>query len=181
MTYYFGVPPEYANDIPAANQTLAFEIYGKREDLYTTHFNSVPMGGFLKATAPTMTTGLDLTHFEDAEGSFLDKPGDKRECAVIYDSKIKCHAGKRDVVLKRLSALAKELEAKLDDTWTFMVLKSLDNDTDVRIFQRYGTWKGLEEQESFKPRIDAFFASKEDIAAMEGRAFVPNGKGWLHR
>lgn len=175
------MPPEYANNISASNQTLAFEIYGKRKDLYSTHFNSPAMGKFLKATPPTMITGLDLTHYEDVAGSFLDKPGDRRECAVIYDSKIRCHNERREAVLEKLSELAKAVESQLEDTWTFMVLKSLDNDTDIRIFQRYGTWKGLEEQERFGPRLDTFFGSKHDIASMESRAFVPNGKGWLHR
>lgn len=181
LTYYFGVPPEYADNISASNQMLAFEVYGKREDLYETHFHSEAMGKFLKEIPPTMTTGLDLTHYEDVSGSFLDKPGDSREAAVIYDSRIKCHPGKRETVLQRLSDLARKVESDLDDTWTFMVLKSLDNDHEVRVFQRYGTWKALEELENYEPRLKAFFDSKEDIASLEGRAFVPNKKGWLHR
>ena len=160
---------------------LAFEIYGKREHLYEIHFHSSVMGEFLKKIPPTMTTGLDLTHYEDVAGSFLDKPGDRRECAVMYDSRIKCNAGKRDAVLQKLSTLAVQIEADLNDCWTFMVLKSLDNEHEVRIFQRYGTWKGLDIQENFEPRLSALFECKNEIASMEGRAFVPNRKGWLHR
>ncbi|KAI1611654.1 hypothetical protein EDD36DRAFT_489806 [Exophiala viscosa] len=181
LTYYFGVPPEYAGNMSASNQMLAFEMYGKREDLYKTHFHSEAMGNFLKKIPPTMTTGLDLTHYEDVDGSFLDKPGDSREAAVIYDSRIKCHPGRREVVVQRLSALARSIELHLEDTWTFMVLKSLDNDHEVRVFQRSGTWEGAEELESYEPRLKTILDSKDEIASLEGRAFVPNKKGWLHR
>jgi hypothetical protein len=31
MSYYFGIPMEYANNISATTMMLAFEVYGKRE------------------------------------------------------------------------------------------------------------------------------------------------------
>ncbi|KAK5400853.1 hypothetical protein LTR06_011164 [Exophiala xenobiotica] len=181
LTYYFGVPPEYAGNMSVSNQMPPFEVYGKREDLYETHFSSKAMGSFLKKIPPTMTTGLDLTHYEDVDGSFLDKPGDGREAAVIYDSRIKCHPRKREAVVQRLSALSRKFESDWTIRGHFMVLKSLDTDHEVRLFQRYGTWKPLEEQETYGPRLNAFFDSKEEIASLEGRAFVPNKEGWLHR
>jgi hypothetical protein len=60
---------------------LAFEQYRVRDDLYKIHFSSSAMGVFLSKIPPTMTTGLDLTHYEDTAG-FLDKPGDMTECGV---------------------------------------------------------------------------------------------------
>lgn len=160
---------------------LSFEIYANREALYETHFHSPAMKEFLEKTPLTMTTGFDITHYEEVAGSFLDKPGDRRECAIMYDSRIKCKPGKRDVVLDKFSALARTIESDLEDIWTFMVLKSLDNDTELRIFQRYASWKGLDEQESFEPRLSTLIEIKEEITSMEGRAFVPCGDGWLHR
>ena len=31
MTYYFGIPMEYADDFAATTSMLAFEVYGKRD------------------------------------------------------------------------------------------------------------------------------------------------------
>jgi hypothetical protein len=47
-----------------------------------------------------MTTGLDLTHYEDVAG-FLDKATplnskEIKECGVFYDTRINAQAGKRD-------------------------------------------------------------------------------------
>ena len=58
---------------------LAFEQYRVRDDLYEIHFHSKAMDVFLAKIPPTMTTGLDLTHYEDVAG-FLDKPGDMKVC-----------------------------------------------------------------------------------------------------
>ncbi|KIW51607.1 hypothetical protein PV05_10311 [Exophiala xenobiotica] len=51
---------------------FAFEQYRTREDLYDTHFNSAAMRTFLAKIPATMTTGLDLTHYEDSSG-FLNR------------------------------------------------------------------------------------------------------------
>jgi hypothetical protein len=81
LTYYFGTPEEYGGNHSRSHQMLAFEQYRVREDLYETHFHSKAMGVFLSKIPPTMTTGLDLTHYEDTSG-FLDKPGNMKECGV---------------------------------------------------------------------------------------------------
>ena len=88
---------------------LAFEQYRVRDDLYDIHFNSKAMGVFLGKIPPTMTTGLDLTHYEDASG-FLDKPGNCKECGVIRDTRIYCADNRRDQVLSGLKAVAEAVE-----------------------------------------------------------------------
>ncbi|TKA81100.1 hypothetical protein B0A49_00395 [Cryomyces minteri] len=180
LSYYFGVPEEYGRDMSNSTQMIAFEAYNVREDLYETHFHSKAMDKFL-ATIPTlMTTGLDLTHYENTSG-FLDKPGDRKECGIIYDTRITAKEGKRDEVLGSLAKLAQWAEKNEDDTYTFLVLKSLDNDTQVRVFERYATRKALEAHQSAKEVLDFFMGSKDIIASVEGRGYTPNGAGWLHR
>lgn len=180
LAYYFGVPEEYGNDMSSSPQMIAYEAYGKREDLYETHFHSKPMDVFLSKIPSTMTTGLDLTHFEDVAG-FVDKPGDMRECAIFYVTKITAKSGKRAQVLERLTKLAKWIEENEAGTYTFLVLKSLDTEDNVRIFERYATRRDLEEHMGRREVLDFHMASKEIIASMEGRGYRPNGAGWLHR
>lgn len=160
-------------------QMLAFEQYRVRSDLYDTHFNSKPMGEFLPAIAPTMATGLDLTHYEDVAG-YLDK-ADKVECGIFYDTRIKCETGKREEVLSKLKILAQVIEKEEKDTYTFLVLKSLDGEGGVRIFERYASKAALQEHWKGKALLNFFKGSKEIISSMEGRGYIPNGHGWLHR
>jgi quinol monooxygenase YgiN len=127
-----------------------------------------------------MTTGLDLTHYEIAAG-FIDKPGDMRECAIFYVTKIVTKEGKRDAILKKLENLAAHVENEEEETWTFQVLKSLDNETEVKIFERYATEEALMKHMSNEKVLQAFMTSKEIIASMEGRGYTPNGVGWLHK
>jgi quinol monooxygenase YgiN len=159
---------------------IAFEAYNVREDLYTTHFSSKPMGVFLPKIAKTMTTGLDLTHFEDV-GGFLDKPGDKKECGIFTVTKFLAKKGKREELIKKLVELARHVEESEKDTYTSLVLKSLDNETDIRTFERYASRKALEEHTASKEVINCLMGSKDEISSMESRSFIPNGRGWLHR
>jgi quinol monooxygenase YgiN len=189
MTYYFGVPVEYAHDMDRTPHMFAFEAYGKREDLYGTHFGSEAMAEFLKRIPETMTTGLDLAHYRPVAG-FLDGEGKSRECGTMQDTRVKCKDGEcREAVLERLRTLAGGVEgmqmndagAKGVEVLTYMVFASLDDEIGVRIFAR---WTGREAMEQFLRRkdvLDFWLDSKEEIVQMEAKNYVPNGKGWLHR
>lgn len=138
------------------------------------------MKQFIPATSPIMTTGFDLTHYEDVSG-FLDKSGDKKECGVIHDTRILCSSSSaRDTILKKLGGIAGNAE-KEKGTYTLWVLKSLDHDDQVRIFERYEDWAAMEAHQSSPALIKLLLDSKEEIKSVEGRAYLPNGKGWLHR
>ena len=139
------------------------------------------MAPFLKATPPCMSTGFDLTHFTEAAG-FLDKSGTAKECAIIHDTKIVCASGTaRDAVLTKLAAVAAHAEREEPGTYTFLVLKSLDNDDHVRIFERYASWEALETHQRGGGWVSLLLGAKEEIKSLEGRPYVPNLKGWLHR
>jgi quinol monooxygenase YgiN len=139
------------------------------------------MAPFLKAVPAAAATGFDLTHYTDVSG-FLDKSGHAAECAVLYDTKIACSSSSaRDAVLGKLASIAEHAEKEEKGTYSFWVLKSLDNDDQVRIFERYESWTALEEHEK-NPALAKFWSgSKEEIKSREGRAYVPNHKGWLNR
>lgn len=155
---------------------LAFEQYRVREDLYETHFKSKAMGTFLSKIPPTMTTGLDLTHYEDDSG-FLDKPGDMTERGVFYDTRITCAAGKRAEVLKGLEAVAKTVTAEEKGTYTFLVLRSLDTEDGVRIFERYASREKMEEHWKSKALLDFHMKFKENVKVWRGEATSPMEKG----
>jgi quinol monooxygenase YgiN len=161
-------------------QMIAYEAYNVREDLYETHFHSKAMDVFLSKIPATMTTGLDLTHFEDTAG-FEDKTPNMKECGIFYVTRIIAKSGKRADVLERLQKLAQWVAKNEDDTYTYLVLKSLDNDVDIRIFERYATRKALEAHMKRAEVLDFHMSSKYLIASMEGRGYIPNGAGWLHR
>ncbi|KAF1991819.1 hypothetical protein K402DRAFT_367166 [Aulographum hederae CBS 113979] len=182
-TYYFGIPMDYAHDISNTTLMLAFEVYGKREDLYQTHFSSPAMSTFLSKIPPTMTTGLDLVHYSLSSG-YLDGPGDSRPCGIMSDHVITCNShGDRNTVLSQLKALTKTVEESesKSSVYTFMAFSSLDNDVGVRI---YGRYKDRATYETFQRRqemVDFWLESKDQVKAMAQRLYVPNGKGWLHR
>lgn len=160
---------------------FAFEIYGKREDLYTTHFNSKAMSEFLPAISHTMTTGLDLRHYEDV-GGFLDRYSDKRECEIMTDVRIECKPEARDNVLSKLTNLANNIKTEgPEGVYTWFVLKSLDTNTGVRIFQRFKSWKTAAASAERQASLDFWMGAKEEISSMESQTYFPNGKGWLHR
>ena len=179
LTYYFGVPEEYGDNMSASPQLLAFEQHRARSDLYDVHLHSKAMDTFLEKIPPTMNTGLDLTHYEDTAG-FLDK-ADMKECGIFYDTRITAVEGKRDEVLQGLQCLAETVKREEKDTYTFLVLRSLDNEHGVRIFERYATKGALEEHWRGKALLDFWSSSKSIIKSMEGRGYIPNGWGWLHR
>jgi len=182
MTYYFGLPTQFWTNKSATTHMFAFEIYADREALYTTHFSSPTMATFLSKIPETMTTGLDLSHYEDV-GGFLDRYNDKRECEVMVDVRITCNDSEtRAKVLGKLSSLAEDIaHSSMRGTLTFLVLKSLDKDQGVRVFQRFESWKALTEQTGSKAVLDFWLGSKEEVMSMESQCYVPNGKGWLHR
>jgi len=128
-----------------------------------------------------MTTGLDLMHYTDVSG-FLDKSGNMEECGIIYDTKILCHsAAARDSVLKKLELVAKYTEEEEKGTFTFWVCKSLDDDAQIRIFERYENFETMKKHQTSETIVDFWMEAKDEIKSMEGRCYVPNHKGWLHR
>jgi quinol monooxygenase YgiN len=180
LTYYFMVPEENEHDKSASPFLLAFEGYTQRSDLYDIHLHSDAMAKFLPKIGETMITGLDLSHFEDVCG-FLDKADDAK-AGVIYVSRIKAHAGKRDELLGKLKKLADAVDKNEKDCYSYLVLKSLDNEEDIRIMERYGSKKGLEDHLKSKEFLDTFKSSKDIVAGLEGRRFVEcEERGWLHR
>ncbi|KAK7427169.1 hypothetical protein QQZ08_006282 [Neonectria magnoliae] len=162
----------------------AFESYRSREDLYDVHLKSEVMTTtFLPRAGPTMTTGLDLTHFA-AVGGFLDLSGQKTECELMHDIQIRCvdGAGRGELLgaLRLLCSMVEERqEGGIGEVLTFMGLKSLDNETGARVFARY---KSREVWEAFLRGnlFQAFWESvKPCISSMDAKAFAPNGRGWL--
>lgn len=138
------------------------------------------MQEFLATVPSTMSTGLDLTHYTETAG-FLDKPGNCQECEIIYDNRIECHTqGVRSSILDKLAVIAEHIKEHEDGTSTFLVLKSLDSDTQMRIFERHASWDAMLAHQKGDKMVDLWLGSKAGIKSMEGRAYVPNGKGWLH-
>jgi quinol monooxygenase YgiN len=184
LTYYFGVPLEYASNMSKTTHMLAFEAYVEREDLYKVHMESKTMGGFLKEIPACMSTGLDLSNYRCTAG-WLDggsSKGVKKECMVMRDLRIRCKDGKsREAVLARLGKLIAGVEGKEDGALTLMAFENLDDDVGVRVFSR---WSERDEMESFDRKKEAkefWLASKDEVASMEWQCYAPNGKGWLHR
>ena len=76
MTYYFGIPMDYANNISGTTSMFAFEVYGKRE--VSSRFTSLP---FVFAPASLVQTSdistraeskLDRTMLNTLSGSVRD-------------------------------------------------------------------------------------------------------------
>lgn len=139
------------------------------------------MKEFLTKIPNTMTTGLDLRHYEDV-GGFLDQFNDKRECEIMTDVRINCKPEARDAVLSKLATLADKIKQDgSDGVYTWFVLKSLDDDQGGRIFQRFKSWEASSALSRDQAVIDFWMSSKEEILSMESQTYFPNGKGWLHR
>ncbi|KAK5713093.1 hypothetical protein LTR15_011455 [Elasticomyces elasticus] len=181
MTYYFGIPLDYADDFPKTTSMLAFEVYGCREDLYETHLNSPAMGKFLSIVPGHTTTDLDLSHYEAVAG-FLDREGDQQECAIMLDIRIACKcAAARAEVVKNMQGLTSAVKGAELGLLTFMAFSSLDNDINARLFVRLESTEALERFVRGQDMLVFWRQCREDIASMESRSYVPNGKGWLHR
>jgi len=73
------------------------------------------------------------------------------------------------------------VEREEKGTYTYLVLRSLDTEDGVRVFERYASKEAMEEHWKGKVLLEFFMGSKEIIKSMEGRSYVPNGYGWLHR
>ena len=143
------------------------------------------MGTFLATIPEHTTTDLDLNHYR-AIGGFIDRDGDKKECAVMLDQRIGCKSSdQRDAIIKSLQGLALNVQStekqQASGILTFIGFASLDDETSARIYSRFESRKSME---IFLRRsdVESFWRkSKSDIANMESRGYVPNGKGWLHR
>ena len=185
MSYYFGIPLDYADEFSKTTSMFAFEVYGCREDLYETHLGSPAMQKFLTIIPDHATTDLDLNHYS-AVGGFLDRDGDKKECAIMQDTRIGCKSAEaREEVVKRLQALCSKMQdsvkSSADGVLTFMAFSCLDNETGARMYSRFESREAMETFLRRKDVLDFWMESKGDIASMEARGYLPNGKGWLHR
>jgi len=143
------------------------------------------MGTFLGNVLQIMTTGLDLMHYHAFAG-YLDKPNDKRECGVMQDVRIVCKSGEaRNSVVAKLHALAKAVEDRdakeKSGVYTWLACKSIDDDKSLRLYARYKDRNAMEKSIRTPEVLDFWLATKDDVAQMESRAYLPNGKGWLHR
>lgn len=164
---------------------LAFEAYSSRSDLYDVHLKSDAMGKFLPSAVPDMSTGLDLMHYKPVAG-FLDRSGKKTECGIIHDVQIRCHDKEsRAKMLEELSRVCSQVEEKQGEKGTdsevlsFIGLESLDDETGARIFARYKS-RDVWEAWQRNPIVKGLFeAVKSQVASMQSRPYVPNGKGWL--
>jgi quinol monooxygenase YgiN len=153
--------------------------------LYETHLSSPAMAKFLETIPAYTTTDLDLNHYRSV-GGFLDRDGTKKECERMLDQRIGCKSPEeREAVLKNLQELASEVQSteksKPSGVLTFLVFACLDNDTSARIYSRF---ESKADMEKFLRRSDVasfWQKSKDNIASMESKQYVPNGKGWLHR
>lgn len=143
------------------------------------------MTKFLTIIPAHTTTDLDLNHYAYLAG-FLDRDGDRRECSIMLDQRIRCKsATARSTLVPHLKTLASTITSTERDNpsgvLTFMAVESLDDDEGARIYARFETREAME---AFLRRgeVDAFWqAVKGEVRGMEQRAYLPNGKGWLHR
>jgi quinol monooxygenase YgiN len=139
------------------------------------------MSIFLSKAPPTMPTGLDLSHYAKVAG-YIDAPGDKRECAIMVDTRVSCiSATARSTVILKLSQLAKSVEKDAQGVYTWMAFSSLDSDTALRIFARFESREAMEVYQRRKDVADFWAESKDDVGTRECQRYAPNGKGWLHR
>ena len=133
-----------------------------------------------------MTTGLDLSHYEDV-GGFLYREGDdgvaEEQRGVWWDTRIWCKDREgREEVVRRLGVVAEGVRREEEKgTWSFLVLKGLDDEVGVRIFERYRDLEALERHWEGEGWLGFWKEGKELVRSMEGRGYVPNGWGWLHR
>jgi quinol monooxygenase YgiN len=155
------------------------------QSLYNVHLKSPAMQAFLPNVLPSMSTGLDLMNYSLASG-FLDFPGDKRECGVMQDTRIRTNSKEtRKAVLDRLAKLASDVEMaegkESNGVYTFGIFSNQDDDTGIRIFSRFRDRDAMEQHIRRSSVLDFWQQSKDDIVQMESRGYLPNGKGWLHR
>ena len=179
-SYYFGIPIDYAHNPSATTSMFAFEVYGTREHLYSTHLTSPAMQLFLSHIPSSSTTGLDLSHYRLLTG-FLDSSSTSAPAEIMQDMRITCLSpSARASFSTALKALVDSIDGS-DGTLTYMAFQSLDDDVGARIF---GRWRTREDMERFVRRKDViafWMENKEYAKGMEQRLYVPNGKGWLHR
>ena len=143
------------------------------------------MSNFLEIIPEHTTTDLDLNHYE-CIGSFIDRDGSLKECAIIQDTRIVCKTpDARSSLLKRLSDLSSRIQQtekeKSSGVLTYMAFSCLDNETGARIYGRYESRDVMEDFLRRKDVLKFWIDSKSDIVSMECRGYLPNGKGWLHR
>lgn len=146
---------------------------------------SAAMQKFLEIIPAHTTTDLDLNHYALLAGH-LDSSGTKQECGIMLDQRILCKspAARTSLTahLKSLATAITEAEKKSSSgVLTFMAFECLDDEVGARLYSRFTS---REDMERFIRRheVDAFWqAVKGEVRGMEQRAYLPNGKGWLHR
>lgn len=143
------------------------------------------MQKFLGMIPEHTTTDLDLNHYAYL-GGFLDRDGDKKECGIMLDQRI---LAKGPRARQNISAHLRSLTATIWKTekespsgvLTFMAFECLDDEVGARLYSRF---ESKEAMERFIRRadVDAFWQRvRQELRGMEQRAYLPNGKGWLHR
>ncbi|KAF6833700.1 hypothetical protein CPLU01_05421 [Colletotrichum plurivorum] len=182
ITYYFGLPLEYADAPSRTPYMFAFEIYDSRSALYDVHLKSSTMADrFLPDVLPAMTTGLDLAHYEFA-GGFLDRDGSQEECGVMQDTKIRgVNAVARAEVIGAMKMLSRAAEERADEAGllTFLALRGQDDEVSARIFARFRDRDTMERWARTAVVRGFWEVVKNGVKAMESRTYAPNGKGWL--
>jgi len=143
------------------------------------------MHKFLSIIPSHTTTDLDLNHYEAVSG-FLDRDGDKKECAVILDVRISCKSGsaRASVVTYAKSLAPNEASSgqwRSSGVLTLMTFSSLDNDSGARIYGRFESREAMEAFVRTEGWLTFWREVRDKVASMESRGYVPNGKGWLHR
>jgi hypothetical protein len=89
------------------------------------------------STGSTMTTGLDLTHYGDV-ASFLDKPQRYDGVHALLRHAHHVRPGEaRGGTGRGLKTTAGQVEHNGKGTYTYLVLRSLDTEDVVRMFEQY--------------------------------------------
>lgn len=144
------------------------------------------MAKFLAAIPAYTTTDLDLSHYSALPSSILDRTGTQAPCAFMHDTRILCHSAQaRQTLLLHLEKLVVSIqEAVKKDAkgvLTFMGFESLDDEVSLRVFSRFETREAMEEFWRREEWLEFWRVGRGEVARMEPRAYVWNGKGWLHR
>ncbi|KAH0844625.1 hypothetical protein AYO21_02047 [Fonsecaea monophora] len=187
QSYYFLVPVEYKDKPSQSPFIWAFEAYDHFSDIEETHMASPEMKAFIPKIFSVMTTGLDIWHYSHV-GGFLDKaessgsrPAAAAAAGFVRDTRIRAHPGHAEELLERLQGQATRVQKEEPATFTYFLMRGMDNKDEFRVLERYEDRAAWEVHNGNQALIDFFFASKNLIAGVEGTSYVETGYGWLHR
>jgi quinol monooxygenase YgiN len=158
---------------------MAFEGYRERADLFENHLVSQSMSLFQKKVAQIMVGVPEVSQYEDA-GGFLGNV-DLKKCGVFCDTRITAASGERGELMKGLENVAKWVKKYEKDTYTYLIMRSLDDEDGIGIFECYANKKAALTHQNGHFLVNFLTASKDMIKDMEVREYAPNGHGWLYR